>query len=168
MGSIKTILPLIVAALALLVCSDALAASSESNKSPKAHSGIAASWDNGLRRTLETIDARDDISEQSEERGFSLKDIPAMIPFTKTHTAVSKAKKAAAVAKHLDEIKMAMKKGQLTDFLNSQFASFFLAGMQVDGVVKAMKTAGRHEVEYTSVAKEYQEWLNALLKTKIS
>ncbi|KAG7379464.1 hypothetical protein PHYPSEUDO_008538 [Phytophthora pseudosyringae] len=171
MGLIKTILPLIIAAFALLVCSDALTASSESNKSPMAHSGIAASWNNRLRRTLKTIDARDDISEQSEERGVPLKNIRAKIPFTKTHTEASNAKKAAeklATAKHLDELKTAMLKGDLPTFHNSPFAKFFLAGKQADDVVRSMKTAGKRKSEYNHFKKGYKKWLSDLLKANKS
>ncbi|KAF1780136.1 hypothetical protein GQ600_908 [Phytophthora cactorum] len=130
MGLIKIVLTLIVASFALLACTDAVSTSGALEKSP-------ASFNNRLRRSLESID---DMS--TEERAISVKSAIALVPFTKDFYA----KKAAAIAKQIDERKTAMLNGKLPSVPNSEFTSHFLAGKSIEDIVNVMKGAGEARI----------------------
>ncbi|KAG3110184.1 hypothetical protein PI124_g9614 [Phytophthora idaei] len=148
MGLIKIVLPLIVASFALLACTDAVSASGALEKSP-------ASLNNRLRRSLESSD---DMGR--EERTISLKSVSGLVPFTKAFGT----KKAAAVAKQIEERKMAMLNGRLTSVPNSEFTSYFLAGKSIDDIVNVMKSAERSE---ESIKKSCKAWLKSVLTAKL-
>ncbi|KAL3667727.1 hypothetical protein V7S43_007280 [Phytophthora oleae] len=159
MGLNKTVLLLLAVSFVLLASTDGFVTSSESDKSLKTSSSVLHPSSNNLRRGLKSIDADD-----KEERGITLKDLGGKL---QASIAASKARKIAAKTKRLEEIKTAMLNGRLSEFVNNEFAKFFVAGKYVGEVVNTMRAANKPEVEIATFARKYKAWLKKIQKIKL-
>ncbi|EEY59363.1 secreted RxLR effector peptide protein, putative [Phytophthora infestans T30-4] len=160
MGWTKTVLPLGIAAISLLVSIDAVSTHIELEKaSPQ----LTTSASTLLRRSLKADVLSEPAGQLKEERGYTLKDVSAWMPFTRAATEA----KNAAKAKRLEEIRTALLHKQRDEVLTSKFAQFFLDNKTPDDVVNIMKAAGKREIEYNSIRTAYEEWLEGILSMKI-
>lgn len=178
MGLNTIVLPLIVASFALI---DAVSTGTESNKSPMKplkteslmnEAEIAVVANNRLRHTLDAFDEEDSADGQNEERGLlkslSLEKVKVYVPRTQAHKVAADAKKAAATAKKLEDIRLTMLRTKRDDVLNSQFAKWFLDSKTADNVIDDFKAMGKSDIEADNLGKVYGEWLTSLLNPKIS
>ncbi|KAK1942919.1 hypothetical protein P3T76_005556 [Phytophthora citrophthora] len=151
----KTVFLLLAASFTLLASSDSFVTSNELDKSFKmsTSSELQPSSSN-LRRGLKYID-------DEEERGINIiGGIQASISERKTRRAV-------AQNNRLHEIKRAMLNGKLSQFTNSEFAKYFVAGQYVDDVVKILRTAGKSEAEIATFTKNYKAWIKEIKKVNL-
>ncbi|KAK1942924.1 hypothetical protein P3T76_005561 [Phytophthora citrophthora] len=151
----KTVFLLLAASFALLASSDSFVTSNELDKSFKmsTSSELQPSSSN-LRRGLKYID-------DEEERGINI------IGGIQASIAARQAKRAAAKLAHLEAIKTAMLNGKLSQFTNSEFAKYFVAGKYVDDVVKTLRTAGKSEDKIATFAKNYKAWIKEIKKVNL-